>query len=154
MTRPASSETMSLESLRNTTRPKKRRKLLGRGIGSGKGKTCGRGVKGAGSRSGWKARHGAEGGGTALYRRIPTRGFSNAQFSQRFDVINLGQIEMMYNDGESVSLETLREKRFITGPSYGVKVLGKGVLTKKVTFDVQAFSESAKEKLKEAGISI
>jgi large subunit ribosomal protein L15 len=138
---------LTLHSLKNTHRPSKARKLLGRGPGSHHGKTCGRGHKGAGSRSGYKARHGKEGGGVPLHKRVPTRGFSNAQFSKRLDVINLGQIEALYNNGETVSLDTLREKGYLTGPSNGIKILGSGTLTKKVQFDVSSLSESVKQKI-------
>lgn len=145
---------LKLEALANTSRPKKRRKTVGRGIGSGKGKTCCRGVKGMGSRSGYKVRHGAEGGGVPLYRRVPTRGFSNERFRQRLDAVNLDVIEGLYENGETVSLETLREKGFLKGNSCGIKILGNGSLTKKVTFQVEAISKGAKEKIKEAGIAI
>ncbi len=145
--------TIKLESLTNTTRPFKQRKLVGRGPGSKRGKTSCRGQKGMGARSGYKARHGYVGGGVPLHKRVPTRGFSNARFACKLDVINLGQIEVMYNDGETVSLETLREKGFIKGQCNGIKVLADGKLSKKVSFQVEAFSAGAKEKLKEAGIS-
>lgn len=145
---------ISLDSLKNTSRPKKRRKLLGRGPGSGRGKTSTRGVKGMGARSGCKARHGKEGGGVPLHRKVPTRGFSNARFSRRLDVINLGQIETLYEAGEVVSLETLRAKGYIKGVSHGIKVLGHGELTKKVTFQVEGISQSAKDKLSNSGISV
>lgn len=146
--------TMKLDELKNTSRPFKKRKLLGRGPGCKHGKTCGRGHKGAGSRSGYKARHGKEGGGVPLHKRTPTRGFSNEFFKKRFDVINLGQIETIYNEGEVVSLESLREKGYITGHSYGVKVLSEGELKKKVSFQVEAMSEGAKAKLQQAGFAI
>lgn len=145
---------LQLENLKNTARPAKRRKLLGRGVGCKKGKTCGRGHKGAGARSGYKRRYGKIGGGVPLHKRVPTRGFSNAAFRKSFDVINLGEIETLYKDGETVSLETLREKGFLKGHSHGVKVLSVGTLNKKVKFQVEAISAGAKEKLKSAGISI
>lgn len=145
---------ITLESLKNTSRPKKRRKLLGRGVGCKKGKTCGRGHKGYGARSGSKRRLGKEGGGVPLHRKVPTRGFSNARFACRLDVINLDQIEVLFNDGDVVSLETLRSKGFIKGVSNGVKVLGDGDLTKKVLFQVEGISSGAKEKIKKIGISV
>ncbi len=146
--------TTRLESLKNTTRPAKRRKLLGRGPGSKRGKTSGRGEKGEGSRSGYKRRMGYIGGGVPIHKSAPTRGFSNARFARRLDVVNLDQIDKMYADGETVSLETLRGKGFISGSSYGVKVLGNGELTKKVTFQVEAVSKGATIKIQEAGIPI
>lgn len=146
--------TIKLETLKNTSRPSKRRKLLGRGMGSKRGQTSARGNKGAGARSGWKARHGKVGGGVPLHRHLPTRGFSNARFATKLDHVNLGQIEQLYSDGETVSAETLRAKSFLRGKTAGVKVLAKGELTKKVHFQVEAFSEGAKEKLEKAGIAI
>lgn len=145
--------TVKLESLCNASRPHKRRKLLGRGPGSKHGKTSCRGQKGMGARSGYKTRQGYVGGGVPLHKRVPTRGFSNARFACKLDVINLGQIETMYQPGETVSLESLREKGFIKGQSNGIKVLADGTLSKKVSFQVEAFSKGAQDKLKEAGIS-
>lgn len=146
--------TTQLEHLTNTTRPYKRRKTLGRGPGSRRGKTSTRGHKGAGSRSGWGERAGYVGGGVPLHKRLPTRGFSNDRFRSRLDVINLSQIEAIYKEGETVSAETLFEKGLIGRNSHGVKVLGEGTLTKKVIFKVEGISESAKEKLAKAGIDI
>lgn len=145
---------MKLESLTNVSRPYKRRIIVGRGPGSKKGKTCRRGQKGAGARSGATKRLGYEGGGVPLFKRLPTRGFSNARFARKFDVVNLDQIEQMYQDGEVVSLDSLKDRGFLKGVSNGIKVLGTGSLTKKVTFQVEAFSESAKTKLQKLGISI
>jgi large subunit ribosomal protein L15 len=146
--------TMKLEALKNTSRPYKRRLTVGRGPGSRRGKTSRRGQKGMGARSGYQTRQGYEGGGVPLFKRLPTRGFSNARFSRKFDVVNLNQIDKIYKNGETVSLETLKEKGYIKGFSHGIKVLGNGELTKKVTFQVEAVSESAKVKLKKVGISI
>lgn len=146
-------ECMTLSTLKNTDRPKRPRKLLGRGPGSGKGKTSGRGHKGQGARSGYKVRYGTCGGGVPLHKRVPTRGFSNVRFARKLDIVNLDQIEGMYVDGEIVSLETLRDKSFISGKSYGVKILAKGNLTKKVEIKVESLSAQAKQKLEKAGIS-
>ncbi|MCH9608717.1 MAG: 50S ribosomal protein L15 [Chlamydiales bacterium] len=144
--------TTKLDTLTNSSRPKKRRKLLGRGPGSGKGKTSGRGQKGMGARSGCKKRHGYIGGGVPLHKRLPTRGFSNARFRKRLDVINLGMIDSIYEDGEVVSLETLREKGHFKGKSFGIKILAEGELTKTVSFEVKAISQGAREKLKKMKI--
>lgn len=145
---------MPLHSLFNTSRPKKRRKRVGRGIGSGLGKTCGRGVKGAGSRSGYKTRARYEGGQLPLYRKLPERGFSNAGFKNpKMDCINLSRIEELYQDGDTVSLDTLRQKGYISGSSSGLKILGNGELTKKVSIEAHAYSASAEAKLKAASIS-
>jgi len=143
-----------LENLQNTTRPSKRRKLLGRGPGSKSGKTSGRGHKGAGSRSGYKSRRGYLGGTVPLHRRLPTRGFSNVRFACKLDAINLAQIEVSFKDGEVVSLETLRAKGLIKRNSHGVKILADGTLTKKVTFNVEGFSGQAKEKLSALGVNL
>lgn len=144
---------IKLESLKNSSSKRKRRKIVGRGPGSGHGKTSCRGHKGSGSRSGYKIRAGTEGGGVPLHRRVPTRGFSNAKFTKRFDVINLELIEKIYSKGETVSLETLRQKGYIRGFSHGIKVLGKGELSVQVSFDVASISSGAKEKLEKAKIS-
>lgn len=144
---------VSLNNLKNTTRPQKNRKRRGRGIGSKMGKTCGRGEKGAGARSGYKRRLGKEGGNMPLFMKIPIRGFNNARFRREYHVVNLKQLDDMFNDGDIVSLKTLKERGFITGPSHGVKVLGNGELTKKLTINVHAMSDTAREKLTQAKIA-
>src|SRR5437762_3354277 len=96
----------SLESLKNTSRPRKNVKRVGRGLGSGLGKTCGRGEKGAGSRSGYKRRHTYEGGQFRLFMKTPIRGFNNAQFCTEYEPVNLGQLNAMYEDGEVVNVAT------------------------------------------------
>lgn len=146
--------TLNLNNLKNTTRPFKRHVVVGRGPGSRRGKTACRGQKGMKARAGYKTRQGHEGGGVPLFKRLPTRGFTRGRFLRRLDVINLDQIEKLYQEGEVVSLETLREKKYIKGDSHGVKVLGNGTLTKKVSFQVEALSECAKDKLKQVGIQI
>lgn len=142
----------SLDKLQNTTRPAKARKRVGRGQGSKLGKTCGRGEKGAGSRSGYKRRLGKEGGNMPLFMKIPHRGFNNAQFRRAYDTVNLEQLNDIYHDGETVSLETLKARGFISGPTHGLKLLGTGELTKKVKIRVHAMSESVREKLTQAKI--
>jgi large subunit ribosomal protein L15 len=144
---------MELHSLQNETRAWKRRRRVGRGIGSGLGKTCGRGVKGAGSRSGWKSRDRYEGGQIPLYRKLPVRGFSRARFQKKLDCVNLGHVDRLFNDGDIVSLETLKAAGFLKGVSFGIKLLGEGDLTKKVTFEVSAISQQAEEKLKKIGVA-
>lgn len=145
-------EMSNLHTLSNVSRPKKRRKLVGRGPGSGRGKTSCRGFKGAGSRSGWKARYGTEGGPVPLFRKIPVRGFTRGRFIKLINEVNLDTIEELYSDGETVNEKSLREKGYLKGPVSGVKVLGNGTLTKKVKLDVQAISKKAEEKLKAAKI--
>jgi large subunit ribosomal protein L15 len=144
--------TTTLDKLKNSTRPYKARKRVGRGLGSKLGKTCGRGEKGAGSRAGYKRRLGKEGGNMPLYMKLPIRGFSNARFRREYDVVNLEQLNDIFQDGDTVSIETLRERGFISGQTYGIKLLGTGELTKKLTIRVHAISESAREKLTHAKI--
>lgn len=144
---------LTLHTLKNTTRPSKSPKRVGRGRGSKLGKTSGRGNKGDGSRSGRKERHSYEGGQFPLFRKVPVRGFSNAAFKDEYFVINLGEIQEWFNEGDVVSETTLRDRKFLKGRIHGVKVLGDGSLSKKVTIEVHAFSQSAKEKLEAAGIS-
>jgi len=144
----------TLNRLQDVTRQRKARKLLGRGPGSGKGKTCGRGQKGAGARSGYKRRWGYEGGQMRLFMKLPERGFSNVRFQKRLHIVNLTQIEKAFSDGEVVNLKNLRERGLVNGESNGVKILGNGELTKKVKIQVDAVSEGAKEKLKKAKAEI
>lgn len=143
---------ISLSSLKNATRKHQRRKLLGRGPGSGSGKTSGRGHKGAGSRAGSKRRWGYEGGQMRLHMKLPTRGFSNVRFRNNVDSVNLMQIERHYKDGEVVNTETLMKKSLISSHAYTVKILGEGTLTKKVSIHVDALSSGARKKIQEAKI--
>ena len=143
---------MELHSLNNDFNRRKKSKRVGRGPGSGIGKTCGRGIKGAGARSGYKRRFGYEGGQFRLYMKLPTRGFSRARFRKRFDSINLYQIDQLYNDNEVVNLESLSKHGYLSSNSYGIKILGEGELTKKVTIEATAISHAAAEKLKKQGI--
>jgi large subunit ribosomal protein L15 len=141
-----------LESLKDTKASRVQRKRVGRGIGSGMGKTACRGTKGAKSRSGYKRRLGTEGGALPLFKKLPTRGFSNARFRRRLDAVNLELIEQQFNDGEIVNIDTLTDKGLLSGPSYGVKILSEGTITKKLTFEVHSLSKVAREKLEEAKI--
>jgi large subunit ribosomal protein L15 len=143
---------ITLSTLQNTTRNYKRTKRVGRGAGSGLGKTCGRGEKGAGARSGYKRRFGYEGGQFRTFMKIPQRGFSQARFRRAFDGINLDQIESMFDDGEVVNLVTLADRGFLSGSSFGLKILGNGELKKKVTIEAHAISENARQKLNAAKI--
>jgi large subunit ribosomal protein L15 len=138
---------LTLNTLKNVSRPKQARKRVGRGSGSGLGKTCGRGNKGAGSRSGYKTRAGYEGGQFRLYMKLPVRGFSNAEFKKNYYVINLGELNELYADGEEISEITLREKGILKGRFDGIKILGNGTLDKKVTIEANGYSASAKAKL-------
>jgi large subunit ribosomal protein L15 len=144
----------SLDTLADQTRTRINRKRVGRGVGSGLGKTCGRGHKGMGARAGCKSRAGYEGGQFRTFMKLPIRGFNNKPFQRRLDTVNLQQIEAMFEDGETVNIETLRERGFISGNSHGVKILGKGDITKKVTIEANAISDGAREKLAKAKINI
>ncbi len=144
---------LTLNTLKNVSRPKKARKRVGRGSGSGLGKTSGRGNKGDGSRSGRKQRLGYEGGQFPLFRKLPVRGFSNAEFKKNFYILNLQEINNLFVDGEVVSESTLREKRILKGRFDGIRILGNGTIDKKVIIEAQGYSASAKEKLDAAKIS-
>ncbi len=145
---------IQLNNLKNTAYDRKKSKRVGRGPGSGLGKTCGRGEKGAGSRSGYTHRWGYEGGQFRTFMKMPIRGFSNARFAIRLDSINLDQIDRIYKDNEIVNTKTLAEKGFISGKSNGLKILGNGELNKKVTIEARRVSESAREKLQKHKIEI
>jgi len=144
---------ITLESLQNSIRGRRKCKRVGRGIGSGIGKTCRRGQKGAGARSGYKRRLGYEGGQFRLFAKLPIRGFSNARFRVELDIVNLSQIQDAYEDGKVVNEQTLADRGLLSGRTNGVKVLGEGELTKKVTFEVHSLSKTAREKLQKAKIA-
>ena len=127
--------------------PKAYRK--GRGKGSGNGKTAGRGHKGQWARSGGGVRVGFEGGQMPLVRRVPKRGFNNI-FAKPLTAINLAVLNR-FEDGAVVDAAALIEKGIISACPYGLKVLANGTLTKKITVKAAAFSESAKEKIEQAG---
>ena len=124
-------------------------KRKGRGIGSGNGKTGGRGHKGMKARSGGKVRVGFEGGQMPLVRRVPKRGFNNI-FAEPLTAINVAVLNN-FEDGAVVDAAALIEKGIISSCPYGLKVLANGTLTKKITVKAAAFSESAKEKIEQAG---
>lgn len=144
---------LTLGSLKNTTRPRKSVKRVGRGLGSGLGKTCGRGEKGAGARSGYKRRHTYEGGQFRMFMKMPIRGFNNARFGTEYETINLDQINKMFDDGDVVNTSSLRDRGYIKGRKVLLKVLGNGELAKKVKIEADAFSKSAEEKLNKAKIT-
>ena len=121
----------------------------GRGHGSGNGKTAGKGHKGQKARSG-APRPGFEGGQMPLFRRIPKRGFTDPN-SKVITGINVSVLEDRFNAGDEVTLESLLEKRIVRKLNDGVKILGNGELTKKLTVKVNAFSQSAKEKIEACG---
>lgn len=125
------------------------RKRVGRGPGSGTGKTAGRGAKGQKSRSGYSARAGFEGGQMPLYRRIPKRGFKNP-FRKRFAVINVRDLNR-FDDGTAVGPEQLMERGMIKKLGDGLRILGEGELERKLTVRAHHLSQSAREKIEQAG---
>lgn len=129
----------------------RRPKRVGRGEGSGWGKTSGRGHKGAGQRSGWKQRGLQEGGQMPTFRRIPKRGFSNFKFRIEYQVVNVAALDRAFAANGHVTAEALHAAGLIRSRSQPVKVLGEGTLGKKLIVDAAAFSESAMEKIKGAG---
>ncbi len=128
----------------------KARKRVGRGTGSGRGKTCGRGHKGAGSRAGSTALTVHEGGQMPLFRRLPKRGFSNYQFAKRCQIVNVSQLER-FDDGADVGVEQLSSVGLIDNLKDKVKILGDGVLTKKLKVAAHRFSKTAEEKIVASG---
>ena len=128
----------------------RKRKRVGRGPGSGNGKTAGRGHKGQKSRSGYSRRYGFEGGQMPLVRRIPKRGFFNI-FRVEFQVVNLKDLERLFTDGDTVTVEMLVEKGLVRGGKRLVKVLGDGELSKKLIVQVHKFSASGRAGIEKAG---
>jgi large subunit ribosomal protein L15 len=126
---------------------------VGRGIGSGKGKTCGRGHKGWGARSGSTRRPGYEGGQMPIYRRVPKRGFTNARFRTDYTIINVRRLDA-FDDGATVDLDAILAKGLVSLNTRNLKVLGNGELSKKLTVRAQRFSRTAAEKIVGAGGTI
>ena len=129
----------------------KSKKRVGRGPGSGMGKTATRGQKGQKSRSGASIAPWFQGGQTPLYRRLPKRGFNNARYSVRYATINLSDLNKFFKDGDVVTPELLKEKGIIKKQLSGVKVLGNGNLEKKLTIKANRFSTAAIAKIEAAG---
>ena len=121
----------------------------GRGPGSGNGKTAGKGHKGQNARSGGGVRPGFEGGQLPLYRKLPKRGFKN-RFAVEYAIVNVEALNV-FEDGETVNLDKLMAAGMISKPLDGLKVLGNGEITKKLTVEASIFSASAKEKIEAAG---
>lgn len=144
----------NLSNLKNTSRPPKKIRRVGRGPGSKRGKTCGSGGKGDSARQGYRKRFGYEGGQVPLYRKLPIRGFTRGTFVKPSVAISFHLIQSSYQDGETVNVATLREKGLIPRKvPGGIKILANGELTKKVHIEAHAFSETAIAKLQENKIS-
>ncbi len=141
---------MKLDEILSKAGKYKARKRIGRGTGSGQGKTSGRGHKGYGSRAGAKKRVGFEGGQNPALSRIPKRGFSNADFRKEFHIVNVESLDK-FDDGARVDAEALVGVKLISDVNKPVKVLGRGELTKKLTVVAAKFSATAAEKISKAG---
>jgi large subunit ribosomal protein L15 len=144
---------MKLNELQKNPGATHRKKIVGRGRGSGLGKTSGRGEKGQNARSGGGVRIVFEGGQTPPYRRLPKRGFDNARFAVRYATINLEDLNR-FEDGTVVTPELLKETGLVKKQLAGIKVLGNGELKKKLTIKAHKFSTSAKEKIEASGSKI
>ncbi|RSD21521.1 50S ribosomal protein L15 [Mesobacillus subterraneus] len=140
---------MKLHELKPAEGSRKERKRLGRGIGSGQGKTAGKGHKGQNARSGGGVRPGFEGGQTPLFRRLPKRGFTNIN-RKEYAVVNLDALNV-FEDGTEVTPELLIETGLVRKELAGIKILAKGSLDKKLTVKAHKFSSAAKEAIKAAG---
>ena len=138
---------MIIDDVHRGIRKNKQRKRIGRGSGSGTGKTSGRGHKGAGSRAGYSARLGFEGGQMPLARRIAKRGFNNNYFATKVAIINLSTLEDRFESGAVVDPESLIAAGLAKGAFDVIKVLGNGTLTKKLTVKAHRFSQTAAQKI-------
>ena len=141
---------MKLNELKPVAGAKHHKKRLGRGIGSGIGKTSGRGAKGQNARSGGGVRPGYEGGQTQLFKRLPKRGFTNVN-THVYAIVNLDDINKLFEAGSVVDLEALKKVGLVKKEYEGVKVLGNGELDKALTVKAAKFSKSAEEKISKAG---
>jgi large subunit ribosomal protein L15 len=143
---------MDLSNVHQGVHKLKRKKRVGRGVGSGHGKTATRGSKGQWASAGAKKPTALfEGGQMQLFRRIPKRGFSNATWAHTFHVVNVGDLDKTFNDGDTVDAEALRKAGLAKGPADGVRVLGQGEVTKRLQVRAHHFSKSAQEKITAKG---
>ena len=141
---------MKLHELEKNPLATHRRKEVGRGPGSGNGKTSGRGEKGQKARSGGGVSPWFEGGQTPLYKRVPRRGFNNKRFAVRYAIVNVGDLNR-FKDGEVVTPELLKESKLVKKELNGIKILGSGTLEKKLTVKANIFTNSAIEKIEGSG---
>jgi large subunit ribosomal protein L15 len=139
---------MELSNLKPKARSRHAKKRVGRGPGSGHGKTAGRGEKGQKSRSGYSSKLGFEGGQMPLHRRLPKRGFTNI-FKEEFAVVNLAELNR-FDEGATVDTAALRQAGLVKG-NKKIKVLGHGDITRKLTIEADKFSKTAREKIEAAG---
>ena len=141
---------MKLHELKAVEGSTKTRKRIGHGPGSGTGKTSGKGEKGQNARSGGGVRPGFEGGQLPLFRRLPKRGFSNYEFKTRYATVNVEDLEV-FEENTVVTIDLLKEKGLIKKELDGLKILGNGNLTKKLTVRADKFTNSAKAKIENIG---
>ena len=141
---------MKLHELSPAAGSTKERKRIGRGAGSGQGKTAGKGHKGQKARAGRGMRAGFEGGQMPLQRRLPKRGFNNI-FRKEIVAVNVADLEARFENGAVVDVESLKQVGLVKNSFDGIKILGNGELTNKLTVKADAFSESAKQKIEAAG---
>ena len=139
---------MNLSSIKPPAGQTKERKRIGRGMGSGRGKTSARGHKGQHAGTGFGQKRGFEGGQMPLHRRLPKRGFTNI-FKKEFAIINLGVLEKL--EGDTFTVDSLMASGLVKKLGDGLKVLGSGTLTRKITVEAHHFSKSALEKIQKAG---
>jgi len=139
---------MNLSGLKPPAGQVKARKRIGRGMGSGHGKTATRGSKGQRAGTGFGQKRGFEGGQMPLHRRLPKRGFTNI-FKKQFAIVNLGRLEKL--EGDSFNADRLMELGVVKKLGEGLKILGSGQLTRKITVEAHHFSKSALEKIQQAG---
>ena len=143
---------MDLSKVHEGVHKRRKKKRVGRGPGSGHGKTSTRGSKGQWASAGAKKPTSLfEGGQMQLFRRIPKRGFSHATWDRKFLVVNVGAIDRRFNDGDTVDQEALKKVGLAKGPADGVRILGTGELTKRLTIRAHHFSASAREKITAKG---
>jgi len=142
---------MRLHTLKPNPGAKHRRKRLGIGESSGKGKTSGKGHKGQKARSGGSIRLGFEGGQMPIYRQLPKRGFNNKSFKTFYGVVNLDTLEKSFSAGDIINEEALRKLGLVKGRFDGIKILGRGEITKALTIEVDEVSAIAREKIEKAG---
>lgn len=145
---------MNITEITGRVRAKPTRKRVGRGEGSGWGKTSGRGTKGAGARAGHRNRFPAEGGAFPFFRRIPKVGFNNFHFRTEYQIVNVSDLEARFENGAHVTAATLFVEGLINDQGRPVKILGDGEIKKKLTVEAQRFSGEAEKKLAAAGCTI
>lgn len=141
---------MDLSNLSPPDGANRKEKRVGRGSGSGHGKTCGRGTKGQKARSGGQIPPHFEGGQTPIYRRLPKFGFTNP-CAEEVAIVNVGDLAQRFDDGDTVDIDTLEERGLVNGKYDVVKILGDGELDVELTVSANRFSESAREKIEQAG---